>query len=301
MLARTVVILGFCFVILYPIINMMTRALMLPRDLYDNSVLWVPRNFSLANVKLAARAINYWGAFSNSLWSSSLVTLLQLFSCLTAGYAFGRYKLPFRRVLFALVILTLIIPPQLIMVPSYLNFRYFDIFGIYSLITGTPGIPMLDTSMPMILLALTGNGIRNGLFIFLFRQFFVSVPKEIEEAAMVDGAGHFRTFFKIMLPQTTTITVTVALFSFVWQWNDKFYTSLYNRLFETLPNAVTLMRPDLFAANIPEYVGFSLADPVIGRNLSGTAVLLAEIPLILLFLFLQRYFVTSVERSGVVG
>ena len=283
---RAIFILGFSFVILYPILNMLSRAFMDPQDLYDSSVLWLPKHFTLINIEIAAKGLGYGTAFLNSLWTSLLATLLQLASCLLAGYAFARYNFRGRGILFTCVIVTLIVPPQLTMISSYMYFTNLGLIG---------------TQWPIMLMAATGNGIRNGLYIYMFRQFFRSMPKETEEAAMVDGAGHFRTFFSVMLPGAVTIIVTVALFSFVWQWNDVFYVNLYDRNFRNLSNSINLANFGTYYAQYEEYSGFSTYDPVINQNMSSTAALIIVAPLILLFLVMQRYFVESVERSGVVG
>lgn len=118
---------------------------------------------------------------------------------------------------------------------------------------------------------------------------------------MVDGAGHFRIFFKVMLPGALTIIVTVALFSFVWQWNDVFFVNLYDRRFSNLSNSVNTANFSNYFTSFTEYTGFSQYDPVITKNFKSTAALMVVAPLILLFAFMQRYFVESVERSGVVG
>lgn len=297
---RSIFILGFSFIILYSLINMLTRAFMEPRDLYDSSVLWLPKHWTLINFEIAGKALDYGTAFFNSMWSSLLATVLQLFSCLLAGYAFARYNFKGRGILFACVILTLIVPPQLTMISSYIYFNDFDIAGILHLITGK-GVNLLDSQWPMMLMAATGSGIRNGLFIYMFRQFFRSMPKETEEAAMVDGAGHFRTFFSVMLPGAVTVVVTVALFSFVWQWNDVFFVNLYDRGFESLSNSINSAGFANYFGQYNEYISFSQYDPVINKNLSATAALMIVAPLVLLFLVMQRYFVESVERSGIVG
>ncbi len=285
-IARTIFILGFSFVILYPLITMLSHAFMEPQDLYDSSVLWLPRHFTLINLKIVAQALDYPVAFLNSLWTSVLATTLQLFSCVTAGYAFARYRFKGRNILFVLVLVTLIVPPQLTMVPSYMYFS---------------NLSLLNTQWPMMLMSATGMGIRGGLFIYMFRQFFISMPKETEEAAMVDGAGHFRIFLQVMLPGALTIIVTVALFSFVWQWNDIFFVNLYDRLFKNLSNSVNFANYSNHFMAYAEYAGFSQYDPVITKNFSSTAAIMIVAPLVLLFTFMQRYFVESVERSGVVG
>ena len=128
-LLRWLFLAGFIFVIIYPVINMLTRSFMTPADWYDNSVLWLPQHFTLANIKVAGKSLNYGKAFVSSVLYCVAITLLQLFSCTTAGYAFARYKFPGSRILFAGVILTLIIPPQVTMVSSYISFGDFNILG----------------------------------------------------------------------------------------------------------------------------------------------------------------------------
>ena len=171
-----------------------------------------------------------------------------------------------------------------------MHFYDFDIANILHWITGK-GINLLDSQWPIMLMSATGTGIRSGLFIYMFRQFFRSMPKETEEAAMVDGAGHFRIFFSIMLPGATTSLVTVALFSFVWQWNDVFYTNMYNRTFKNLT-----MQAQMVYTNFTDVL-----DPVIGQSRQTIAILLTIAPVVVLFLVMQRFFVNSVERSGLVG
>ena len=159
---RSVFILGFSFIILYSPLNMLARAFMAPQDLYDSSVLWLPKHFTFINVEISAKALQYGKAFWNSLWTSVAATLLQLFSCVTAGYAFARYKFPLRRLMFVCVLMTLIVPPQLTMISSYMYFSDLSLIG---------------TQWPMMLMSATGTGIRAGLFIYMFRQFFQSMPR----------------------------------------------------------------------------------------------------------------------------
>lgn len=281
---RTIFILGFSFVILFPLINMLSRSFMAPEDLYDSSVLWIPAHFTLENFKVAIEGLKFGESFFNSFWSSLLSTIFQAASCTLAGYALARYNFPGSKIIFKLVIFTLIVPPQLTMVSSYMYFN---------------NLKLLDTEWPMLLMSLTGTGIRAGLFIYLIRQSFMGFPKAVEEAAMVDGAGHFRTFFSIMLPCATNVLVTVVLFSFVWYWNDVFYVNLYNREFWSLSNSMNMANFNF--STRPIFQGFNQFDPVLTQNFKSVALLLVVGPLIVLFLFLQRYFVESVERSGLVG
>ena len=125
------------------------------------------------------------------------------------------------------MILTIVIPNDTLMLPLYTQFRNFDIFGIIHLVTGH-GINLLSTEVPMYIMTALGCGLRSGLYIYIFNQFFRGLPKEIEEAAVVDGAGSFYTYFRIMLVNAMPSVLTVSIFSLVWQYNDTFYAKLFS-------------------------------------------------------------------------
>lgn len=296
---RTVLCIGFAYTILYPLIMMFSRAFMAAEDLYDNSVVWIPKTFTLDTIKAMFKSLNYGEGLWNSLWISLLVTILQLVSCMMAGYGFSRFKFPGKNILFGGVIFSLLVPPQLIVLPEYLNFREFDIFGIIELISGKP-INMLETSLPIFLLAATANGIKCGLYIYIFRQTFINMPIETEEAAVVDGAGPIRTFISIMVPGAMNAAITVALFSFVWQWNDLFFSEIYLRE-QTLSMSYTGISLENATAINPNFADYNFYNTTIQAAFKGTAVLLILLPLIIIFLLLQKYFVESVENSGIVG
>jgi multiple sugar transport system permease protein len=287
---RTVLITGFCFIILFPLFMRISIAFRSKVDIYDPTVLWIPRHFTLDNLKIAMETTNYLQSLLNTILISSSTTIIQLVSCALAAYAFAR--LPFRGsgILFAFVIFTIVVPPQTIMIPLYLTYRYFDLFGIVPLLTGKSSLNLIDTFWPFLISSGTAMGLKNGLYIYIFRQFFRGIPKEIGEAALVDGAGAIRTFFRIMIPNAVPAIITVLLFSFVWQWNDSYYVSLFLNQVKVLSTSLMDMG-----------MGLKEPDPVYTSMLLNTGVLLTIAPLIVLYLFVQKYFVESVERTGVVG
>ena len=303
---RAVMLTGFSYIILYPIILMISKAFMAERDIFDNSVLWVPRHFTLQNLKVAAQTMKYARALLNSLLVALGGTVMQVLPCMMAGYAFARFNFKGRRLLFAVVILTIIVPPQQFITPLYLHLSRFDVFGIVKHFNNGRPLNLTGTSFPYFLISLTGFGLRNGLFIFLFRQSFRSIPREMDEAAMIDGAGQMRIFWQIILPCTVTITVTVMLFSFVWQYNDTYYTNLFLPNLRTLPKAYGLFDAAITGWNgdrsinnlLSQYV---LDDPNVLSLLRNSAMLLVLFPLLLVYAFAQRYFIQSIERSGIVG
>ncbi|MCU6712339.1 carbohydrate ABC transporter permease [Paenibacillus sp. J5C_2022] len=292
MMLRTTLITGLCFIILYPIMMKLSIAFRVKDDLYDPSVLWLPRHFTLDNVKTAMEAMDYWTAFLNTTLISAGTTLLQLVSCALAAYAFARLRFWGSGVLFMLVVFTIVVPPQTIMIPTYMTYRYFDFFGLGSLFAGG-SMNLIDTPWPFIISSMLAMGLKTGLYIYIFRQFFRAVPKELEEAAYVDGYGIGKTFFRIILPNATPALVTVLLFSFVWQWNDSYYVSLYFNKVKVLSTQVTSI-----ASGVTE--AFEV-DPVYISLIMSTGALLVLAPLIIMYIFVQRYFVESVERTGIVG
>ncbi|MHA7965270.1 carbohydrate ABC transporter permease [Paenibacillus sp. CAU 1782] len=301
-IVRFVLIFGISFVILYPILLKLSIAFKNMNDLYDPTVIWIPRALTLENFKLVFTAMNYPSVLMNTMFLSSAVMILQTVTCVLAGYGFARIKFKGSGFLFAGVIFTILVPSQTIMIPLYLNFKNFDLFGIIELFRGSP-INLINTYWPFIISSMLGMGVKTGLYVYIFRQFFRGIPREIEEAAYVDGAGYFTTFRKVILPNAVPSMITVMLFSFVWQWNDSFFTNMY--LNE--PKVMSSMMSSSGYAIATHLSGGGAAatsltqDPFFMSMMMNTSVLMAILPLIILYLFVQRHFVESVERSGLVG
>lgn len=180
------------------------------------------------------------------------------------------------------------------MLGMYSQFRFFDPAGLVTAITGKEGL--LDTFVPFFVRSLCSVGIRNGLFIYLMTQFFRNIPNELEEAATVDGAGPFKIFYRIMLPNSVPILVTIMVFSFVWQWNDDFFAGLFAPKLDFISRNLYLIN-DKIRIVTGEYVN----DPAYTSILKNAASLLAVAPLLILFVGAQRFFVENFERSGIVG
>ncbi|MEC0125229.1 carbohydrate ABC transporter permease [Paenibacillus pabuli] len=296
-IVRFTLIAGLSFVILFPIFQKISTSIKDKSDLYSAVVVWIPQNFSFDNFREAIRVMDYWATLLNTFALSATTTILTTLSCALAGYGFARLKFKGSNLLFAGVILTILVPPTTILIPVYLNLKSFDLMGAMTLIFGKP-MNLLNTYWPFILTALTANSLKAGLYIFIFRQFFRGIPKEVEEAAYVDGAGISRTFARIMLPNAIPSIVTVLLFSFVWQWNDSFYTTTYLTSSKVMSTQLSSL-PYNLAQQVSD--GASKADPFYLSMIQDTGILLAILPLIIIYLFVQRYFVESVERTGIVG
>lgn len=285
-LLRWLLISGIAYVILYPLLVKLASSFMSRADLYDPAVHWIPKGFTFVNYAIAIDGMRYWQAFLNSFSLALAVSIFQVASCTVVGYGLARFRFFLNGFLFALVILTLVVPPQVVMIPLYLNFRYFNIYGLLP----DPGLNLLNTIWPIILTSLTAGGMRNGLFIYIMRQVFKSMSKELEDAAYVDGAGFFRTFAVIMIPAGAVAgMVVVFLFAFVWQWNEHYFTHLYMGNQLLLTNTL---------AQLAQSASLESGNPMELSMVNNTGALLFIAPLLLLYAFMQRYFLESVERSG---
>lgn len=301
-IARFVLVFGISFVILYPILLKLSIAFKSMDDLYDSTVIWIPQAFTLENFRLVFTAMNYPVVLKNTLLLSSAVMILQTMICVLAGYGFARIKFKGSGLLFACVIFTILVPSQTIMIPLYLHFKNFDLLGLMKLFTGNP-VNLINTYWPFIISAVLGMGVKTGLYVYIFRQFFRGIPREIEEAAYVDGAGYFATFARVILPNAIPSMVTVMLFSFVWQWNDSFFTNMYLNEPKVMSSMMSSAGYGIatYMTGGGQAANSLVQDPFFMSMMMNTSVLMAILPLIILYIFVQRHFVESVERSGLVG
>ncbi len=292
---RLVLIVGISYIILYPLISKISASFMPLSDFYNPTVVWIPSKFTLEHYRIVWRHMQYPVAFFNTFLLSLVVSILQLISCTVVGYGLARFEFKAKNIIFLLVIFTLVVPAQMIMIPLYLNFRFFDFFGLVP-----TQMNLIRTYWPFILTALTATGLKNGLFIYLMRQFFLGMPKGLEEAAYIDGAGLFKTFYKVMLPGATPALIVVFLFAFAWQWNDYFFITMFmdNEIY--LPQALGRLTQSIAASE-----GHASAEVAYGEHylslINNTGMLLVIAPLLILYCFLQRYFIESIERTGLVG
>lgn len=304
-LFRTLLVIGISFIIIYPIIQKIAVAFKDKSDIYNPTIYMIPVNFTWENVQLAIGILDYFPMLGKTLLFVMVVTVLTAASCALAGYGFARFDFPGNGLFFGLVVVTILIPTTTLMLPYYIHFKNFDVFGLIQLFTGKSGVNLLNTYWPSIITSATAIGLKAGLFIYIFRQFFKGLPKEIEEASLIDGAGGIATFFRIMLPNAIPPIITVVLFCFVWQYNDTFYTTLFMSGMDLMSLKVATL-PTQADQYIPVLMGYShssgfKADPNHVAMVVDTGILLAIIPLLALYLVVQRYFVESIERSGIVG
>ena len=289
---RFIIVFGLSFVILYPILYMISTAIRPQAEMNDPSVMWIPKTIRFENFVEIWNAIDYPNTLWNTLVLNIVSSILQVATCAMTGYGFARFKFKGKGILFGIVIMQIIVPTQIILIPQYMQFRYFDVFGIFNALLGD-SISLVDTNWAMYIPAFFCNGIRAGLFIYLFRQFFRGLPKELEDAAYLDGCGPFKTFISVMVPNAASSFLTVFIFSIVWYWNDYYVSSMYF----TQGNTISL-KIDSIATLISMYLYNEV------RNASDFLVwmeagcLLAIAPIVIMYVFLQKYFTEGIERAG---
>ena len=281
-IATYIILINVCFVFLFPVIYMFSTSLKTVADLADLTVLWIPRTIFWRNYELAISGMLYWQAARNSIIISLGSGILQTVACSFVAYGFARIPFPGRDVLFLLVLFTFLVPPQTIIVPLFILYR---------------NLGFMDTYFPFLIPALFGHGLRGALFILVFRQFFRNLPYELEDAARIDGAGPFSVYWRIMLPLATPAIIVVFLFSLVWHWNDFFEPTIY--LFDqnnfTLPLRLSILSAALLQMLAGQGAGDEFNEAVI-----MAASFLVVMPPLIIYLFTQRYFVESVDRTGLV-
>lgn len=307
-LAFYLLLIGLMYIFLFPLITIVIAAIQSPASADDPTVMWVPKELSLVPMKTAIELMQFWPAAGKSLLITLLSTLGTCFSCSLAAYGLARYRFTGKNLIFALAVLTIIVPPIILTNPAFIHFRYFDPLKIFSLtapLTGYGSVNLLNTIWTFVFPAFLGVGLRGGLFIFIFRQFFLGMPRELEEAARIDGCGPLKTFLRVIVPLSIPVFITVILFSFIWHWNDYYYSASY---------FITGVRPlmvefsdigtGLYSAGLAGGTGtgeISGTGATAARSyIMAGALLTTSLPL-LLYTFLQRYFVESVDRTGIVG
>lgn len=285
-------LIEIAFIIVYPLFTKLSASLMSDQDLYDRTVTFIPRHPTLDNIIVVFNESSFLKALGNTFLISLLAATLQTAVCSFTGFGLAKLKSRWVNLVMGMVILAILIPNQVILIPLYLKFRFFDLFGLYELIFREKGPSLMNTLWPIILLSITGYGFKNGLYIFIMRQFYKGVPEELEEAAAIDGYGTFSTFFRIILPMAVPMMITIFMFAFSWQWTDTFYSGIFFSNFKVLANTIFTMS----SATSGLTSGAFSASMYL-----HTGVLMAITPLILIYVVAQRWIIGGIERSGLVG
>ncbi len=287
-----VVLIGISYIILSPLIELVTHAFFSDYDATDPMVYVVAKEPTLEKFQRVIATMKYWSILLKTLLNDLVLMGIQVLVCSMVGYGFARFDFPLKKFWFACVVVMIVIPLHVIMLPLYVTFRNFDVFGLISMIKGS-AINLHQTIAPIYIMTAFGSGLNAGIYIYIFNQFFRGLPKEIEEAAFVDGAGSFYTYFRIMLVNAMPSVITVSVFALVWQYNDYFFVKLFGI------TSWMSMKVSSISQSIASV--FNLNSQTIINLYLDAAIVLDLIPVLLIYIFLQRFFVEGVERSGIVG
>ncbi len=299
---RFILMLGVSYVILFPFFSKIAGSFMSKTDVVDATVSLIPKDFTLQIYKFVITENLYFKAFFNTLLISLICALIQTFVACLVGYGLAKFKFKGNNLIMGLVVVTMIIPHTTLELSMMRHFNFFELGhimsfgyeGLFQTILGKP-LSLENTFAPLIVLSVCGLALKNGLYIYLMRQFFKGVPDELEESAYVDGSGTFRTFLQIIIPLSVPMMITIFLFSFSWQWTDQFYVGMF------IKDGAIWLFPDINV--VPEslldnnFSGHALYDSII-YNTVGIMIIF---PLVIMYLFCQKYLVQGIERSGLVG
>lgn len=253
--------------ILLPLLWMLSTSFKPKSQWFSQTIDWIPRTFTLDNYNTLLNnpttPIVRW--FINSTLVATLATALVLTIDSLAAYAYARMEFPGRRILYGLLLTTLFIPGIMFLIPNFLTVYRLGLLNNYGGVIA-PGLA--------------------GVFgIFFLRQFFESVPKELEESAEIDGATKFQTFYKIVLPLSKPALATLGILTFLGSWNDFLWPLLIlrDRALQTLPPGLRTLQ----GAYTSEY----------GLMMAGAVIV--AVPVLIIYIFLQRYIVESVASTGI--
>ena len=272
------------FVYLYPLLFMFVTSLKSPTDLLNPMVQWIPTEIYIGNYVKAWRALNYPTTIVNSILVSVIPSLIQAAVCSVIGYGLARYRFKGKGLIFALIMATFIIPAQNTAIPQMLTFKSLGLLG---------------NVFAIILPALFGQGYRSAIFILIFYQTFMSLPKVLEEAARLDGASDLKVFLSVGLPAAVPAFIVSIIFSTVWYWNESYLTLMFlEGGVQTLPMQLakfTQAYENLYPSGMVNI--FERLNEAV--KLAGT--FLNILPLLVMYFVLQKWFVESVEMTGITG
>ena len=295
---RYLLLIAISYIILYPLFAMISYSLQSRADVLDTSVTWIPKFGTFDTYKVAFEALDYPKALLNTVLVGLVSAALEIFSCAIAAYGFARFKFKGRGLLFGIVLFTAIVPVQILVIPLFLNYQYFGFGYIVNLLNLIPGvnipyISLINTPFTFWLPSIFGVGLRSGLFIFIYRQFFMGLPKELEEASWIDGCNPLMTFFRVVIPSSGVVFLTVAIFAIIWHWNEYYQSVIF--FTNNFPLSVTL-------SSIRDQALYTMGyrDAFAAPYVSA-ACLMFIAPVLIMYIFLQKKFIQSIDRVGIVG
>jgi multiple sugar transport system permease protein len=279
-MALYLMLIGIGFVYVYPLLYMLSVALQDLSDLLSPSVFYIPTKLYLDNIQTSFQVLNYIPTLLSSLSVTLIPAILQTLVASLIGYGFARFQFPFKKLWMSIVILTYIIPPQVVMIPRFVLFN---------------DLGFIESILSIIVPATLGQGLYSAVFILIFYQFYKMIPKALDEAAQLDGASPIYIYFHIAVPLSLPSFVTSFLFSFVWYWNETYTSSLFlGSNFQTLQ-----LKLLSFVSSYQDLFPGQAA--LIHEGVRMAATLLIILPMLIVYMVMQKLFIQGIDQSGLTG
>ena len=271
------------YVYLRPIFEMLSKSIMTAADLIDPSITWIAKHATFANFTNAIKTLNIPASLINSIWFSGLLAIAQTAVSAMTGFALSRYTFRGHNVWFIMLILAFILPVPLLTVPRLM---------IFNQLYAVTGIKLIGSIAPQFLMALLGQGTYSTMLVLIFYNFFNMIPKSLDEAAMIDGAGSLKVFYHVAIRLSLSTILVVFLFSFVFNWNETYTTNTMLR------NAVELVPANLSLFD-SESAGGVTSNVNEAQKMAATLISIA--PLLILYALVQKQFIQGIENTGITG
>ncbi len=296
---RIVILLAIGYIIIYPLFYMIVTSLRDKQSYFTAATVWIPTSIDpVFSFGKAIYSMRLWEGLTNTFVLEIVAALIEVVTCAITAYGFARFKFKFKGVLTAGLFLTILIPETMIIIPRMVNYSNMDFLGILGLFDSITGIDLrpnlIGSPLAFYLPSLFAMGLRSGILIFIYIQFFKGLPYELEEAAWVDGAGPIRTFLSIAVPSSGVVFITVIVFSVIWHWNDTVLASVYVQA--NYPLSVHLERINMTLAGQGFY-----SSNVETQSILMAACFLFILPMLIFYMILQRWFIESIDRVGITG
>lgn len=270
------------FIFLEPILEMLSKSIMQAKDLIDPSITWIAKHATLDNFKNAASTLSIPGSLLNSVWFSAVLAICQTAVSATTAFAMSRYTFKGRNFWFVMLIIAFIIPIPLVTIPRII---------VFTTVENIIGIKLINTVIPQILMGILGQGAYSTMLILIFYNFFNMIPKSLDEAAMIDGAGSLKVFYHVAIRLSISTILVVFLFSFVFNWNETYTTNLMTG------DSLTLLPGKLAMFDN----GMASTGNSVNEANRMAATLIAIAPLLLLYACVQKQFIEGIENTGITG
>ena len=279
---------------IYPLLRMVSMAMMDSDDIINPTVNWVPTALSFSNIRIAWNVLDPATTLVNSIWFSGLLAFCSTIIAATTGYALARFEFPLKRFWFLMIIVSFILPMPIILIPRTM---------MALAVQETFSVQVFGSIWPQTIMALGGQGVFSAILILIFYNFTRMIPFALDEAASIDGASSLQTFYHIILKLSVTTLLVVFLFAFVWNWNETIVTSTFVRDgLALIPRRLGMFESEFSNfVDTSEAMGAGLEEMRINEAYRMSGTLIAIFPLFILYLVVQKQFIKGIENTGLTG